>query len=209
MFRFFTIPFLVVLLAVEADASTVVQRNYIYSYDSARDAVVDLSYMICERQNRPTLVPELPPLNLTLKAGMEPSQNILSPAPAEPSPKSKASVSAPELQQNATVLFPFDSSAVDDPAGLAQFAENLKKDPTVIGIKVKGFTCDIGEKSYNDRLAKRRAWAVAGIVGRTGLKVLDVFGEGNCCYVAGERELSRRAVISVVSNGGQEPCDAK
>ncbi len=96
------------------------------------------------------------------------------------------------------IMFGFDSAKVSDRQSLIFLADDLKGDSSVIGIKVKGFTCDIGSKWYNDRLAKRRAWAVASIAGRTGLEIIDVSGQGKCCYVPGKRKLSRRAEIFVV-----------
>jgi outer membrane protein OmpA-like peptidoglycan-associated protein len=58
---------------------------------------------------------------------------------------------------------------------------------------ITGYTCDIGSKEYNDRLALRRARAV-----RDYLKVdAAVEGKGKCCYISKERSKNRRAEVTV------------
>jgi len=108
-----------------------------------------------------------------------------------------------------TVLFDFDSARVEDGRGMSLFAGSLKTDPSVTGIRIRGFTCDLGTKAWNDRLAMRRAVSVGSLLGKAGLQVDEVSGEGKCCYVPGERKLSRRVEISVMRSQGGEKVDEK
>ena len=102
------------------------------------------------------------------------------------------------------VLFPFDSARVEADSGLSLLAGALKADPSVTGIRIRGFTCDLGPKPWNDRLAMRRAVTVASLFDKAGLQVDEVSGEGKCCYVPGEKRLSRRVEISVMRKAEKE-----
>jgi outer membrane protein OmpA-like peptidoglycan-associated protein len=108
-----------------------------------------------------------------------------------------------------TIHFAFDSSEVRDRQALALLARTLRSDPALIGVRVKGFTCDLGSKPHNDRLALRRAEAVAEILGEEGFRVVEIGGEGKCCYAPGERRNSRRAEISVLHPPGKDESHEK
>jgi outer membrane protein OmpA-like peptidoglycan-associated protein len=56
---------------------------------------------------------------------------------------------------------------------------------------VTGFTCSVGQKDYNNKLAKRRAESVADYLRQKGVKIESVSGKGSCCYL--EQELSNSA----------------
>ncbi|MEM3793357.1 MAG: OmpA family protein [Candidatus Bathyarchaeia archaeon] len=85
------------------------------------------------------------------------------------------------------VYFDFDSARINP-------AEASKLEP-LRGKKGKftitGYTCDIGTKAYNDRLALRRAEAVRNFLGVDA----EVAGRGKCCYVSADRRKNRRAEI--------------
>jgi len=63
-------------------------------------------------------------------------------------------------------------------------------------IRVKGFTCDLGSKPYNDRLALKRAGTVASLLTKSGVHLSGFSGQGKCCYISKtSREANRRAEI--------------
>ena len=64
-----------------------------------------------------------------------------------------------------------------------------------MGVQVKGYTCDIGGKKFNDRLAMDRAKAVVEIIEKNGITPVAVAGEGKCCYVSENKSLNRRVEI--------------
>ena len=52
-------------------------------------------------------------------------------------------------------------------------------------LKISGFTCDLGSKAHNDRLALQRAQTVKSILLRSGLRkddIASVEGKGKCCF---------------------------
>lgn len=52
-------------------------------------------------------------------------------------------------------------------------------------LKISGFTCDLGSKAHNDRLALQRAQTVRSILLRSGLRkddIASVEGKGKCCF---------------------------
>jgi len=184
------------LLSTNSQAATVVQKSYDYRYETAKDAGSDQEYVICDETSpRPKLVVELQPPPLAIRFGGE--ENTL--------PEKPIQVQAnPTYQLEKSILFSFDSSKVRDIQGVNLLASSLKTDPTVTGIRIKGYTCDIGTKPYNDKLAMRRALAIGNLLGKAGLQVDEVAGEGKCCYASGERRLSRRVEISVVRTPKKE-----
>jgi outer membrane protein OmpA-like peptidoglycan-associated protein len=87
-----------------------------------------------------------------------------------------------------TVYFDFDSYELKP--GEKRKLDSLSKDTKY---RATGYTCDIGEKSYNDRLALNRARAVQNYLGDI---VKEVDGKGKCCYVdPKERWRNRRVEI--------------
>jgi len=92
------------------------------------------------------------------------------------------------------ILFDFDSAVLKDreKAKILASIDDLKKAKT---ISVMGYTCDLGSKEHNDRLALQRAQAVAAYLEDRGVKPSEVTGEGKCCYVSEDRIKNRRAEI--------------
>jgi outer membrane protein OmpA-like peptidoglycan-associated protein len=204
-----TIAAVIVALAVESQASTVAQKKYVYMYDAARDTGSGQEYVICAEPPRPSLVPELRPPPIAIRFEDHATALPLNSSPV-PRPVETASRSCScEYRLEKTVLFPFDSAKVEAGSGLGLLAGALKADPSVTGIRIRGFTCDLGPKPWNDRLAMRRAVTVASLFGKAGLQVDEVSGEGKCCYVPGEKRLSRRVEISVMRKAEKENNDEK
>jgi len=93
-----------------------------------------------------------------------------------------------EEKSNERVYFDFDSFELK-PSEKAKL-DSLSRD---IQYKVTGYTCDIGEKDYNDRLALKRAGAVREYLGSL---VKEVSGKGKCCYIdLKSRWKNRRAEV--------------
>lgn len=208
MVRFIVAMTATLFLALQSHASTVVQKRYGYRYESARDAASCRQYVICENQPRPPLVPELSPPSIALRFG---SDSASAPEPPKETQgyRKVSALPVPEISLEKTIHFAFDSSEVRNRKGLSLLARALKYDPALIGVRVKGFTCDLGRKTYNDRLALRRAEAVAKILGDEGFRVVEIAGEGTCRYVPGDRRLSRRAEISVLRSPGKDESHEK
>jgi len=96
-----------------------------------------------------------------------------------------------EAKVTETVYFDFDSFKLKP-------SEKAKLDGLSKGLKyeITGYTCDIGPKDYNDRLALKRAESVKGYLGVSG----EVRGRGKRCYVdLKDRSKNRRVEIKPLS----------
>lgn len=198
---------LILSLATAGRAATVCEKAYGYYYETARDTASDHEYVICNEPPRSPLVPELKPPPLAIRFGQNttPAESSAEAAPME----SLTGRSPAAYRLEKIIHFRFASAKVDGALAIDTLARVLKADPLVLGIRVKGFTCDLGPKGYNDRLAMKRALAVASLLGKAGVKIEDVSGEGKCCYVPGARRLSRRVEISVMRAQREEKNDEK
>lgn len=192
------IAVVMILMASETQASTVAQKEYAYRYETARDMGSDREYVICEANPRSPLVPELKTIPLAVRFGGQATALPHLADPVDIPSETPSRTHSSEYRLEKTVLFGFDSARVEDGRNVSLLATTLKTDPSVTAIRLKGFTCDIGTREYNDRLAMRRAVSVGSLLGKAGLQIDEVSGEGKCCYVPGERKLSRRVEISVI-----------
>jgi outer membrane protein OmpA-like peptidoglycan-associated protein len=209
MVKCLTITAVIVSLAVESQASTVAQKKYVYMYDAARDTGSCLEYVICVEPPRSPLVPELKPPPIAISFGAHASALPLHSTQVTGVEETVTHSFSCEYRLEKTILFDFDSAKVEDGSGLSLLADALKADPSVTGVRIRGFTCDMGPKAWNDRLAMKRAVNVANLLGKASLKVDQVFGEGKCCFVPGEKRLSRRVEISVMRSAEKERKDEK
>ncbi|MDD2337758.1 MAG: OmpA family protein [Geobacteraceae bacterium] len=196
------------LLAMQSHASTVLLKSYVYRYESVRDVADYRQFVICENRPRIPLVPELSPPPIAVRFETDPAKPPESPKETQV-PEASSSLPDPKITLEKTIHFAFDSAKVRDRQGVTLLARSLKSDPALIGVRVVGFTCDLGSKTHNDRLALRRAEAVAEILGEEGFRVVEIAGEGKCCYAPGARRHSRRAEISVLRSPGKDESDEK
>ena len=100
-------------------------------------------------------------------------------------------------QEKTIVYFDFDSAVLKDSE---KNKINLAISPNAKVDTVTGYTCDIGTKEYNDRLALKRAGAVSSYLKEKGVIPSKVEGKGKCCYVSEEKglkSLNRRVEITV------------
>jgi len=88
------------------------------------------------------------------------------------------------------VFFNFDSYRIRPKEKMK--LNKIKSDKGGGDYRITGYTCDIGTKKYNDRLALKRARAVRGYL---GVKA-EVAGKGKCCYLDRKvRSKNRRVEI--------------
>jgi len=92
-----------------------------------------------------------------------------------------------------SVPFKFASAAVTVQA--EEIIRNaFAKQGTVNSILVTGRTDDLGSQAFNDRLAKRRAEAVAETLKRLDVKGdIEIRSQGKCCYTTSNRSEESRA----------------
>lgn len=97
-----------------------------------------------------------------------------------------------------TVYFRLGSSVLthDELQKISRMMDSYKNKNVV----VTGFTCNVGSKKINDRLAIRRAMAVAKVLKQAGVKPLMVSGTGKCCYISDDQRLNRRVEIRITGN---------
>jgi len=100
-----------------------------------------------------------------------------------------------------TVLFGFDSGRLRETE-----AKKLDKIAATVtagdSLRVDGYTCQIGTKSYNLKLSSRRAKAVASYLKKKGVVVSHAEGKGECCQVSKlNKRLNRR--VEIKKQGGE------
>ncbi|MHB8843293.1 MAG: OmpA family protein [Nitrospirota bacterium] len=101
-------------------------------------------------------------------------------------------------QRTTTVYFPLNSSLISqtEKQKILDALGSLKGRD----VKVIGYTCELGSKEHNDRLALSRARAVADILETGGIKPVAVSGAGKCCYISGDKKMNRRAEIREIDH---------
>lgn len=180
-----------------------------YKYDSGDVAQVMLlpnQHVVCEGcGQQPLLANYVEPPVKKLK---------LNPMPVdeEDARQVKGESKSPELPKEekeqvlATIRFAFNSAkltkaSMEEIAKVAKVIKELPAGGKAV-IKVDGYTCKVGGKKYNDKLARRRAEAVAGKLKSLGVQVSQVAGEGICCYVSKIDKRNRRAEVSLTGKEG-------
>ena len=120
------------------------------------------------------------------------------PAPGKPLNQSGDVVHAKVRMEKETIHFSFGSAAISrsEQIRLRRVASRIKKHHGQ-KVSVTGYTCWIGPKKVNDRLALARAMAVVHELGKEGVKVGSVSCRGRCCYIDLKHAApNRRAEIS-------------
>jgi len=120
------------------------------------------------------------------------------PAPGKPLNQSGDVVHAKVRMEKETIHFSFGSAAISrsEQIRLRRVASRIKKHHGQ-KVSVTGYTCWIGPKEVNDRLALARAMAVVHELGKEGVKVGSVSSRGRCCYIDLKHAApNRRAEIS-------------
>ncbi len=91
------------------------------------------------------------------------------------------------------VFFPLNGFQIDNSERdqIKQFINCIKGKE----VKVTGYTCKIGRKSYNDKLAIERALNVAEHLRQEGVVVKEIIGKGQQEYISGVDHVNRRVEI--------------
>ncbi len=100
------------------------------------------------------------------------------------------------------IRFDFDSAVLKDNE-TSKILASLNRMKRAGAVIVKGYTCNIGSKEYNDRLALQRAQAVAAYLEKHGVKPLGVVGDGKCCYVSDDCNENRRVEVECLELKGE------
>jgi outer membrane protein OmpA-like peptidoglycan-associated protein len=123
------------------------------------------------------------------------------PVPINPDKMKAATTSSPAEEkadshsscEKNIVFFPLNGSQINNSEidQINQFINCIKGKE----VKVTGYTCKIGGKSYNDKLAKARALSVAGYLRKEGVMVKEISGEGQQDYISSVDHVNRRVEI--------------
>jgi len=89
-----------------------------------------------------------------------------------------------------TVYFARDSAELTHEAKVVLDAAR-----TGVPVYVTGYTCPLGTPEHNQRLAEKRARAVADYLRRRGVTITSAHGKGGCCFVNCDLKKDRRVVI--------------
>jgi outer membrane protein OmpA-like peptidoglycan-associated protein len=152
-------------------------------------------YVLCEKcpepsQRKRLLSRPATPFLLLPKIVQEKKTQSPPPAPVKSSPLTVQTVT-----ERQTVFFDFNSYVLKP-------AEKLKLDglDKKSIIDVIGYTDSVGTKQYNDRLALKRASAVASYLGISA----PFSGRGKCCYADTARDAHNRRVEIDSKSEGRE-----
>lgn len=199
------------------------ESQYRYSYATAKEVVDDEKYVICSECPKPNLERDLAPVDIAIRYSSDtPPAEQASPvaqqpvAPALPfipaQPEGPAMIASVERAPTASippaeelkefdlakcvppVLFDLDQSVVKEDE-LKNIIAGLECLSSAARIEVHGYTCDLGSKEHNDKLAKRRSESVADVLKQHGLKPAVVDGVGKCCFVSDSLPENRRVEI--------------
>lgn len=113
-------------------------------------------------------------------------------AAATSSPSEEKVSNHPSCEKN-IVFFPLNVSRISNSEKdqIKQFMNCIKGKE----VKVTGYTCKIGGKFYNDKLATERALNVAEYLRQEGVLVKEIIGKGQQEYISGVDHVNRRVEI--------------
>lgn len=123
------------------------------------------------------------------------------PIPINPAGMTATAVSSPSEEkannhlscEKNIVFFPLNESQIGNSERdqIRQFINCIKGKE----VRVTGYTCKIGSKSYNDTLAMERAHKVAGYLRQEGVVVKEIIGKGQQEYISSVDHVNRRVEI--------------
>jgi outer membrane protein OmpA-like peptidoglycan-associated protein len=123
------------------------------------------------------------------------------PIPINPAGMTATAVSSPSEEKAKNhlsckkniVFFPLNGSQIGNSERdqIKQFVNCIKGRE----VRVTGYTCKIGSKSYNDKLAMERALNVAKYLRQEGVEVKEIIGKGQQEYISGVNQVNRRVEI--------------
>ena len=97
--------------------------------------------------------------------------------------KHPANESKQKQEPRTTVRFDLNSARISpiEAKKLKKFASNARRHGC--SVHVAGYTCWLGSKELNERLALARAMAVVHALGKYDVKVGSLTARGKCCYI--------------------------
>jgi len=123
------------------------------------------------------------------------------PIPINPAGMTATTVSSPSEEKAKNhlsckkniVFFPLNGSQIGNSVRdqIKQFINCIKGRE----VRVTGYTCKIGSKSYNDKLAMERSLNVAKYLRQDGVEVKEIIGKGQQEYISGVNQVNRRVEI--------------
>ncbi len=196
------------LQSIDSHAAGIYQRDYEYSFEGmAREGAHERAFVICEDActsvSYLAAAPRFPVLSVKVSRDEIAGEGVQK-VPERGGEGTTTNEDEGDRQRSPaaqiTVLFDLDSSVLTDveKARLSSFAAGLTDEMKDAKISVTGYTCDLGSKAHNAKLARRRAEVVAAYLRKAGSHPSRVEGMGKCCYVAGEpdkRYLNRRVEV--------------
>lgn len=200
---------LVFLESVNSHATGIYQTDYRYSFGGmAHDSAHRQTFVICEDTHitAPYLVraPRFPALSIRVSQDIVPGRQSTEKGPEdqgrETAVQKDSSVKQDTSEASITVLFELDSSGLTDAAKakLSSYAQGIAETKGK-NIVVTGYTCDLGSKTHNDILARKRADAIAAYLKVAGVSPSRVLGMGKCCYATQDpdkRSFNRRGEVT-------------
>lgn len=191
--QFLLLIVMAVAVAQPSYPANIQQMNYQFYYDgNAREHGPQLIHAVCDKcpaVTRLSLAPKMPPVAIRM------SEDIVAAPSIQPASKQP---------QRATVYFDKNSHVLKRQEKFKLFdfsrkAKEMRSTGKNTAVRVEGYTCDLGSKKTNDRLAKKRAMAVSGLLNKEGVQNTPS-GKGKCCYVTddpAERGLNRRVEVTI------------
>lgn len=155
------------------------------------------SYPAPTASEEPTILDDKKPVTATISESVVPQKNT----PNETSERQSVPQDDNPKIQILTINFELGSSQIRP-----EYKNILNRVTTIYSkreFEVVGFTCPLGSKKRNERVALERATAVADFISANGGKVTKVMGKPMCCYVSKtENWKNRRVEIYLKSKGG-------
>ena len=214
-----------VLTIQNASAAEIRPADIEYRYEGmATSGNLSHSYMIREQETKRIKLTKKSPIPITIKVSqsndVKPAQEVelaetenktifedavkikaSQPVPINPAKMTAAATSSPSEEKAGShtsckkniVFFPLNGSQISNSEidQINQFINCIKGKE----VKVTGYTCKIGGKFYNDKLAKARALNVAGYLRQEGVMVKEISGEGQQDYISSVDHVNRRVEI--------------
>ncbi|WP_114766733.1 outer membrane beta-barrel protein [Vibrio rhodolitus] len=106
-------------------------------------------------------------------------------------PKEKIEVLEPSMVDIPTlsISFSFDSIKINETESLRNYAEQLRKDDTLVA-RIYGYASPVGNKRYNEVLSQQRADAVRAYFINYGIEPKRLFSQGNGEYNSKHQSIS-------------------
>jgi len=216
---------IIICLAATARAAQIRPMQISCDHDGIVRGKGTLGFAFCEGRLRrippdkgPAGYPAAPPLRVNLSmrfsgeiekfpvpAGVPPARKTVaqekSRRPAAGFSAAASTPATPAARAAHTVYFRFGKSSI------ARFEQDQleKMIPCLKELRapvaVEGFTCRIGARNVNDRLARARAEAVGKYLEQRGFRVERCSGRGNRDYISSEDPLNRRVEIKILQKG--------